>query len=488
MASSTLALPLAIAVSVVLARALGPQEFARFAYLSFVVPLLVQLADVGYSQATTRWASQAFAAGDLARTGPLAGKVVGWNLLRLPLVLAGILAVARPDALAGALVVAFALVASAGSGLVIALTAENRVATAAKLSFLQAVAAAVAGSATALAGGSGTTVWAVSFASGIVAAPGWLLTANPALRREALTPRLPRALPAGFWRFAVTALAASAGYVLVFSRSEVVVLEALARHEELAVFALAYGLAQRLTTPVDTLLGPLVPALTALGAAHPDRLRAGFERAVRLAAASVAFVAGSALVGVALAAPLLFGRDYAGVGPAFVALAGASLLQSAAQPYTALAYAVGRPGIALRALAVALAVDVAAALALIPRFGLWGAVGANTAGAVCAVALAARAAAGPGSLRRAGVRALRLGWLAVCCSALALAAALLAGRIHPIAGVLAAFAGGTGGFVLLARLSGGLLTGGDAEALLEGLPARLAFASRAAALLVRARP
>lgn len=474
--SSVLALPLAIGVSVVLARTLGPYEFARFAYLSFTVPLLIQLADLGYAQATTRWASQAFASGEASRAGELAGKLLGWNTLRLPLVLAGILVLAQPSVAAGLAVVGFALVATAGSGLVASLTAENRIATAAKLSLVQALAAAAAGVAAAVAGASGSTVWAVSFASGAVAAPGWLLTANPQLRRAALTPRLPTHLPPGFWRFSLGALAVSACYVVVFSRSEVVILDLAGEYHALAVFALAYGLAQRLTTPVDSLLGPLIPALAALDAAHPERLRPGFDRALRLVTAAVAFLGASALVATAFAAPVLFGPEYRQIGLAFTALALVSLLQSAAQPYTALAYALGRPAIALRALSVALVVDVAFALALVPIFGLWGAIAGNAAGAMVAITLAARAAAGPGSVRRAGVPVLRLGLVALAASAAAYAAALVGTRVHPLVGAVAAFAAGTAVFFAGARLTGGLVAGGDARVVGEALPRPIARA------------
>lgn len=471
--SSVAALPLAIVTSVVLARALGPSEFARFAYLSFLVPLIVQVSDLGYTQATVRSAARAFAAGDVTGAGTLTGKLTGWNVVRLPLVLLAIFAVAQPGVVAASVVAAYAVAVTFSSGLVVALTVENRIATAAKLSFLQAVAAAVAGSAAALAGASGTTVWALSFASGAVAVPGWLFAANPALRRPALTPRLPRGLPRGFWSFALAAIVTSIGYLLVFSRSEVVILDWLGEQRDLAVFALAYGLAQRLTTPVDTLLGALVPALTALDAAEPGRLRAGFERALRFSTAGVAFLAGAALVGTALVAPLLFGPEYRGVGLAFAAIAVGSLLQSAAQPYTALAHALGRPGIALRALGVALVVDVAMAVALVPSLGLWGAVAANIVGGLTALVLTAHAISGRASTRRAGVPALRLSALAGLAALAAVLAGAAVGELHDVAGALAAFAAGAAVFLAAARATGGLLSTSDVAVVLDNLPAPL---------------
>lgn len=254
--SSILALPLAIAVSIVLARNLGPEGYARFAYLTFTVPLLISFSDLGFAHSINRAVSQAFASGDLERTRELLGKALGWNLLRLPFLCAFVLALARPSLLGAALVVAFLAISTGGAGLVFSLQAENRGAALAKVAFLGSVAVAVAAVAAALLGAEPTTVWAASFAAGALVAPAWLFASSPRLRRAALTPRLPLGLRGGFWRFAILALATTTGDLLVFSRSEVLILEALGEQQALAVFALAYGLSQRLTTPIDTLLGP----------------------------------------------------------------------------------------------------------------------------------------------------------------------------------------------------------------------------------------
>lgn len=477
-----LALPLAVGVSVVLARTLGPEGFARFALLSFVVPLVFAVTDLGVSQAATREASRAFAAGDLAGTRALLGKVLGWNLLRFPILCPLTLLLVGGSTVASVAIASYLLFALGAAGVNLSLNAENRVAVLAKVSFAQALAAAGVSIGAAAAGASPETIFALSLASGAVAAPLWLFTTSPQLRRAALAPRLPRGLGVGFWRYGLTALAVSLLTLLVFSRSEVVLLDLFEEQRALAVFALAYGLAQRLTTPVDTLLGPLVPALAALDAAHPERLQAGFDRALRLAATAVAFLAASAVAGMVFLAPFLFGAEYEDVGLAFAALAGISLFQSAAQPYTALVYAVGRPQIALRALAVALVVDTGIAVALIPPLGLWGAIVANAAGALVAIVLAARAVAGKGSVRLAGVAAPRLVLVTIVSAALSAGAGLLASPLHPLAATAAAVLLGTVSFVVGARLAGGLVTGGDARVVGEALPQPLA---RVFGLLVR---
>ncbi len=482
MASSLVGLPLAVAVSVVVARTLGPREFGRFAYLTFLVPLLYQATDLGVAQATVRSASRAFAAGSLGATRDLIAKGAGWNLLRMPLIFGLILVVAHPSTLLTFVLAAFLVLNMGGGGFAFALNAENRGAVAAKLAFIEGLAVGVTSIAAALAGASGTTVWAAAWASSIVAFPVSIALANPDLRSAAFRPRLPRALPSGFWRFAVLSAAVSILYALVFSRSEIVILNAFGDHQALAVFALAYGLAQRLTLPVDTMLGPLVLALSALDAAHPERLRPAFDRALRVASVGTAFIAAAALAGVALLAPYMYGSSYPGVGVVFVVLAIVSLVQSAAQPYVALAYARARPGAALRAYSVALVVDVAVTVALIPRIGVWGAVAGNAGGGIVAVVLLARAAAGKASLRSAGVPAAKLAVVTSGACCLAYAAGAAAGQVTPLLGVAVAVAVGAAAFLGGAR---GAISAGDASVLSQALPRRLARGARVVALLAR---
>lgn len=476
--SSTVALPLAILVSVVLARTLGPQEFARFAFLSFLVPFLFGATDLGFGQAMTRFASQSFAAGDLPGTRDLLGKALGWNLLRLPMVSAITVIVVGPDPVLALVLVGSLIASNAGSGLLFSIQAENRGAVNAKLAFLAAVTSGVSSMIAAVSGASGTTVFVVNLVAGVVVVPGWILVANPSLRRAAMTPRMPRALPDVFWRYAITVLVLSLLSTLVFSRSEVAILEFLGEHQALAVFALAFGLAQRLTTPVDTILGPLLPALSAIAGAHPERMRAGFDRALRISSAAVAFLAGAAVIGTMLIAPVMFGPEYAGTGTAFAALAAVSLLRAGGQPYLALAHAIGRPAILLRANIVALVVDVALAFALIPSLGLWGAVIANAVGGAIAIVMTARATAVASDLRHVDVPFVRLGVLALVSCAAAYGLGLAGGEIHAAVGAVAAFAGGTTCFVVLARLSGGLLPAADADVLFDLLPARLVRIAR----------
>jgi O-antigen/teichoic acid export membrane protein len=483
--SSVLALPMAIGISVALARTLGPSEFARFAFLTFFVPLLTQITDAGISTATSRSVAQSFAAGDLAATRELLGKALGWHLLRLPLICALAVVVAHPPWPYAVAIVVGATLNDLASSAVFALNAESRVGTLAKVAFAASATSGAGAVTAAVLTGSGTIAWVGAFASVVVTVPCWILACNPQLRRAALRPRLPR-LPASFWRFGLTALGAGLVWQLVFSRSEIVILQMLGREHALAVFALAYGISQRLTTPVDTMLGPLMLGLSALQSAHPERLRAGFDRALRLSVTAVAFLAAASLSAVTFLVPALYGNGYGGVGLAFTALALVSLVQSAAQPYSALAYAGGRPGVLMRAALVALVLDVAIALALVPFVGLWGAIAANVVGGLAAVVLTARLADAPGGLSASGVPVVRLIVLSAGSCLVAAGAGLAASSAGPVASAAVAAVTGTGAFVLGARLSGGLLRAGDMDAVARALPRRLGRASLAAGRLVRA--
>jgi O-antigen/teichoic acid export membrane protein len=481
--SAAVSIPLALGVSVVLARTLGPAGFAEYAFLSFTAPLLVWMAtDLGVEGSATRLASQAIAAGRLDEAGSLLGKALGWNLLRLPVAAALVLAVSRPAPWAAALVVASLALVHVGSAAKLSLLAENRTGVQARLGFVAGLVAAGASIGAALAGASPTSIWAVAFASAAVIVPAQIFAADRRLRRAVMRPRLPRRLPKGFWTYGITSLAISIGGMLVFSRSEILVLKALEHQHALAVFALAAGLAQRLTTPIETLLGPLIPALAALDAAHPERLQAGFDRALRLCAAAISFAGAAGVVGTAFAAPLLFGSEYNGVGLVFAALALASLLRAATQPFSALAYAVGRPQLVLGSLAAALVLDVGLAFALIPVIGVWGAVAANVVGVAAGLVLLARAAAGSGSIRRAGVPVVRLAALALVSATAAFAAGLLVHSVSPVASVLVAFLVGPLVYLAVGR---GSLPQTDVQVLLDALPRRLR-GSRATVLLVRA--
>lgn len=483
--SSVVSLPLAILATVIVARTLGPEEFARFAYLHFVVPLLLLISDFGFGDAMKRACSRTFAVGDLDATRDLLGKTTGWNLLRVPLMTVLVLVVVRPSLVISLVVVGALLLLSLSAGLTFSLHAENRGETDAKLAFVRGAATSVASIAGAVAGASGTDLWAITFASAIMMVPAWALVANPSLRRAALTPRAPRGLPRWFWKYGTTVMVSSILATLVFSRSEVVILEALDEHHALAIFALAFGLASRLTTPVDTILGPLVPALSALSSASPERVEAGFGRALRLSATAVALLASTAGVATVFAAPFLFGPEYEGIGLVFAAVAATSLLQSAMQPYLALAYALGRPGFLIRVNAIALVADVAIAVALIPTVGLWGAVIANAVGAIVGIVLTVRWLPGTRDIREARLPVRKLiSFVGVACAA-AYIVGVLAAPLHPLIAAVGALVVGTTSFIGLARASGGLIAAEDAGVLFDALPARVARLSRSM-IVVRA--
>jgi O-antigen/teichoic acid export membrane protein len=105
-------------------------------------------------------------------------------------------------------------------------------------------------------------------------------------------------------------------------------------------------------------------------------------RTLRLSGSLFSLCAGPGVALAIVGADLLFPDEYVGLAPAAVVLAGGSLVVSSAAPIVAIYFSRRRPRPQLLAAAVALTTNVVLALALIPAFGLSGAVAANAIGAV----------------------------------------------------------------------------------------------------------
>ena len=202
-------------------------------------------------------------------------------------------------------------------------------------------------------------------------------------RRAVLRPRLAgRGLPAGFWRFAIPFAAASVVGGLVLSRSEIFVMQWLADPAALGLFALAFGVAGHVFAPAQAFVGPLVPAISGLHEVDTDAAATpAFTRTLRAGSTIVALLMASALAALALLVPVLYGEEFSDASPLVLALGIASGLLVVGSPVTAFVSARLSAWELLRANLVALVLDVAVAVALIPLWGAWGAVAANVVGA-----------------------------------------------------------------------------------------------------------
>jgi O-antigen/teichoic acid export membrane protein len=371
--------PVAFIANAVVARYLGVTDYGRLAFLTLGLSLAVQVTNFGVSDSTVRWGAVAHAMGKREQVDRLLRKSLGYHLLfQLPLLVATVLWLSRGSALLiqGVLLVSVAVPAALGSA-ALSLSIENRLAAGAKLALVSGVAVQTAVAVTAVLSQSPVAVWATRSVAGCVLLPLNFLLLDRARRAVALKPKLPKHLPPGFWRYASFSFAAALVATLVFSRSELFLLQSLGGPVALGTFALAFGLSQQVTSPADALVGPLLPAISALVSAHPSRSVPALLRATRFAALICGVLTGVAIPALYFLVPLLYGSEFRPSAALFLPLAFVSCLQSVSHPVNTFTRARGRNDILLRAYCWALVVDLVLAVSLILLIGVWGAVLAN---------------------------------------------------------------------------------------------------------------
>jgi O-antigen/teichoic acid export membrane protein len=295
-----------------------------------------------------------------------------------------------------------------------------------------------------------------------------------------LTPLLPTGWPKGFVSYSVRTLVAGLVASLVFSRCEVLVLDAYGLVGQAGLFALAAGIAGQITAPIDAMLGPLVPAAASLVATDEARAAFAIQRGVRLSALVTVPVLALVVPTLALLTPVIYGGRFHGVGLMFVALGLVSCVQSALHPATAFLGAVRRPLTVLGFNAMALVVDLTVVVLLAPMIGASAAVIATSAGQLTSlmlgIELLRRRLAMPVRPIIAAMRPLVLVSL-VAAGSVALVLELPVGAIPGSAMALALAATGTW---LVVRLSGGIVPQSDLDAVAAALPSRLQVATTVA--------
>ena len=381
--------PLAFVVNAVVARVLGPAEYGGLAFLTLALSIAAQVSNLGVSDATIQWGAAAAAKGDRPEVARLLRSSLGFHLsVQLPLLVVTVLVLARDlgPVIAAVLLVSVVLPASLGSAALL-ISIENRTAGGAKLAMLSNLLVQAAILAAAVTTESPAWVWAVRALAGTLLLPLNFLVLDAWGRRAARRASLPRHLPPGFWRYALPTMLAGLVGMLVFSRSEIIFLQWFGNPVDVGLFALAFGVAAQITAPVDALLGPLMPAIAALVSAHPEQVRAGRDRALRASS----FLSGGILAAVVpalfVALPLIYGEAYEPAQGVFLVLAATSCLQSVCNPLLAFVSARRQAAQLLRINVIALALDAALAVGLIPFFGLLGALVANAAAQLLVLAL-----------------------------------------------------------------------------------------------------
>ena len=387
-----------LALSIIVARYLGPNEMGLQSYIAFVSIALVQMATAGLPLAISRF------------VGELLGARRGAEALSLYAVSR------RVEAVAAVLVfLALVVVALLGSEPAAAWVLAG---LSAALSVLQAVPAAL------LAGSQRwreawlpglvtgvATVPAVVVAlelgggiSGLFAVEAAAVAANLAwtsLLARRLVVALPAPAPAPgdlrrrFWSFTLSSSLIVIISFVVWRRSELFVLQHYSSNAQIAFYSIAFAAMSGLSKVPETVEAVSMPAVANLvGTGEHERIRVGFWRALRLLVPITwPLVAGFAVVGPGLLT-LAYGSAYSDAGAVLLAMLAPLLLQPMLRLSEGVLYGLGRVNFIVKALIAGTVVDVALALLLVPGLEAVGAAIANgfavlVAGIPCLV-LAAR--------------------------------------------------------------------------------------------------
>lgn len=383
-AGVALLLPVNFLVNAVLARQLGVRGFGEYAYLLTVVSLGQAVLALGYGNGVGRFAAAAHGKGDQEQVVRLLRSHTSVNTAWAGVSTAVLLILAlRPGVELATMLVLASFLAAYLESSSLALPAVQRSDGAAKTSMVIVMITQMVVLAACIATRDAALVFALRVVAGACAAPIRLLALPPEIRRACLVPGRP-SLPGAVLRYGFTAYAATLLGLLIFSRTEIVLLEAFDHSMAIGLFALAAGLAGQITGPVDAAIGPLTPALTSVVASDPADAARALMRALKAMVTAVMLWSSLTVLPVATVIPLLYGEPFTGAVGVFLITASASFMGSATSPNDAFAYALGRPGLTLRAGVIAFAVGGSLALVLIPPFGLYGAAVASAAGQIVA--------------------------------------------------------------------------------------------------------
>jgi O-antigen/teichoic acid export membrane protein len=462
-------LPIAFVANAIVARRIGVSGYGDLAFLTAIFTLGFAVANFGFIPALIQRGSRAEAGGDRQRADSLLRRSLGFHaIVEMPILIALALALTRGDpawqvAAVGAAVIGSCLL----SGAALSLTIESRTALAAKLAIASNLVVQPASVLAAVLTASASAVWAVRTVVPVLGLALALVFLGEARRRAVLSPRLPLGMGSSFWRFAVASWVAGVVGLLVFSRSEIFLLQWFGKSQDLGLFALAFGVSYQITAPVDAMLHALLPAVAGILSQWPERAADTFDRATRVSSVLGGGIAAVAVPVMFFAFPFIYGDSFSGSAWLFVPLALVSVFQTVNNPVLAFVNARERGGLIVRANMAALFLNLVTGVALIPPLGAWGAVAANIAAQVLALILLALNEPLAMQLRRRRFVTLLTSFFAV---------ALLAGAlVDDFSRVLAPFIAcvvGLGLFIVVTRLLKGGLTLEERDLLASALGPR----------------
>jgi O-antigen/teichoic acid export membrane protein len=373
-----------LVLSVAAARFLGPDQFGRQSFIAFIEVSVVMLLAGGLPLALTRFAGDAVGR---RRQGVVAGlaRWVGRMAVAGAVAGAGVmvaigLAGATPQAawFLAAVVVAASLIQRVPSAV---LNGLQKWRSASLVGVVMAVVAAGATVAVLWAGGGIVGMFAVEAAVTLVSLAWlWLLSrraeaslgppepVDPPLRRD-------------FLRYAFVA---SLGVILTFvvwRRSEFLFLNHYSSDSEIALYSVAFSAVAALLLIPQAIVGVLLPAVaTLLGAGATERIRQGFERAIRLLLVLTLPMTAFAIALGPLALRLVYGEEFRDVGPVVVLLLIPLPIVTLMNLSKVVLAGMGRQRFQLASGAVGAVANIALDFALIPHYDAVGAALANAGG------------------------------------------------------------------------------------------------------------
>jgi O-antigen/teichoic acid export membrane protein len=191
---------------------------------------------------------------------------------------------------------------------------------------------------------------------------------------------LPGELRARFTSFAGIATINVFVHYVVWTRSELLVLDHSSTDAQIALYSIAFATVAGLARVPEAIAKVTMPAVaTLIGAGEMHRVRSGYWRAMRLLVfLTPPVVAGAAVTGPALIS-LAYGSEFSGAGTVLLVMLGPLLVVPLFTTAESLLFALGRLRFLLVVQLAATAVDIGLALLLIPRLDALGAGIANAA-------------------------------------------------------------------------------------------------------------
>jgi O-antigen/teichoic acid export membrane protein len=381
-----------LVLSVVAARFLGPDGMGRQSLIAFVGITTVMVATAGFPLSVSRFVGELLG----AREGGVALGLYRWTW-RVELVAAAIAAASlvalglfgSQPALAWVLVGVASGLAVLQSVPQALLVGAQRWREATVVGLVIGIAVVPATIAILAFGGDITGFFAVEV---VAVAINLAWTSHLARGVAAHLPAPERASPELRRRFLGFAGISTVNVLIqyvVWTRSELLVLDRVSPDAQIALYSIAFATVAGLARLPEAIARVTMPAVaTLIGADELHRVRGGYWRAMRLLLfMTPPVVAGAAVTGPALIS-LAYGDDFSGAGKVLIVLLAPLLVLPLITTSTALLFAFARLRFLLTMGILATVVDVTLAILLIPRFDALGAAIANgvaqlTAGLPC---------------------------------------------------------------------------------------------------------